>query len=136
MRMALEPGFVPSENGCTPSSGACLHASLVVAMSVNRFGPGNACIRGGDGGVGHGARAVDGGWHGHYWVEATLPSGQCFVVDITADQFGHEPVRVLALAESACDYRPGPQDEIDEAALFLAEQFEMAPAELGLGCAQ
>jgi len=55
------------------------------------------------------------GWVGHAWVEA---SG--FVVDITADQFGHAPVVVLPAADTT--YRPAQ----DEAYTLMATKNGMA----------
>jgi hypothetical protein len=36
----------------------------------------------------------DGQWRGHFWVEGKLPTGETIIVDVTADQFGHEQLIV------------------------------------------
>lgn len=34
----------------------------------------------------------EGNWRAHFWVEGKLSDGNTIIVDVTADQFGHEPV--------------------------------------------
>ena len=67
-----------------------------------------------------GARGVDGLWYGHYWVDAQIEGEGDFVVDITADQFGHPPVMVIPGLDAVTIYRPGRQDLVDAAAEELA----------------
>lgn len=62
-----------------------------------------------------GCRDVTGRLRGHYWVEVSLPDGTRGVADITADQFGHAPVRWLPLPAATTLYRPGDQGVVDEA---------------------
>jgi len=38
---------------------------------------------------------TDGNWRGHFWIESVFADGTAFIVDATADQFGH-PVAVVA----------------------------------------
>ena len=121
-RRSIDPGLATDATGVRISAGACLHASLVVVMLVSRFGCGRAVVRGG-GDAGAGARDVQGAWHGHYWVEVVLPVDGAFVVDVTADQFGYEPVVVLPLMLAQDRYRPGPQREVDEAVEGLTQEF-------------
>lgn len=113
-RRALEPGLECDADGGAISAGSCLYASILLAETLGRFSLSSAVIRGGSGERGQGARGVDGQWHGHYWVEVMTAAGEHLVIDITADQFGHEPVRVLPYAK-ASDYNPGEQSEVDSA---------------------
>lgn len=41
-----------------------------------------------------GLRGKSGKWESHFWVEGVLPDGSGVIVDISADQFGHEDVVV------------------------------------------
>ena len=70
-------------------------------------------IRGGDGDKDGGCRDTAGGMRGHYWVEVTLADGTCGVADITADQFGHPPIRWLPLPGAATLQQPGRQNLVD-----------------------
>lgn len=123
MRMALEPGLQRSENGAVSAEGACLHASLLLCFTLDKFKIAATEIRGGDGDLHEGALGTDGHWYGHYWVEATTADQATFVVDITADQFGHAAIYVEPLTASKARYRPGRQDAVDRAAVALAETF-------------
>lgn len=125
-RQALAPGLLPAEPGRSAAEGACLYASILLASTLNRFDLAKARIVGGSGSTGHGAIDVHGDWQGHYWVEATLEDGERFLLDITGDQFGHEPITVLAAADGDSRFRPGPQHEVD---------IQAASAALELGCA-
>lgn len=122
-RRSIEPGLATDATGAVVSAGSCLYASFVVVMLINRFGRGRAVVRGG----GHaeaGARDVNGVWHGHYWADVSLPEGDGFTVDITADQFGYEPIVVLPLDSARLRYRPGPQCEVDAALEVLAQEID------------
>ncbi|MEJ6002751.1 hypothetical protein [Paucibacter soli] len=119
-RRAIEPGLLAPEPGRSAAQGACLYASILVASTLNRFGIARARVRGGDGAVQLGARDSRGQWNGHYWVEAEIEGHGHFVVDITADQFGHEPVVILPVSQASQNYRPGPQGEVDAAAAVIA----------------
>lgn len=121
----LEPGLQRGADGLAISEGSCLHAAVLAAWLWNRFHGGGARLRGGDGDLEMGALDANGSWCGHYWVEVFLEEGR-FVVDITADQFGHPPVRVLVHSDVAGrQYRAGRQDLVDGAVLDLAESLGM-----------
>lgn len=124
MRIALEPGLLKNERGDAISEGSCLYASVLVASSINRYCLASAVICGGGDGFA-GARDKHGELQGHYWVKATLKDGGVVIVDITADQFGHEPVRVLPLVDAKPWYVAGPQGIVDDAARELGEQFDL-----------
>ena len=123
-RRALEPGLDCDEAGRVISAGSCLYASVLLAELIRKFGVAEVVIRGGSGQGELGARDVEGAWHGHYWLDVVTPDGNQLVVDITADQFGHEPVRVLPLMNSA-DYRPGDQAEVDAAVQLVRAELEL-----------
>lgn len=125
LRSAIEPGLDGYEYGHPIAAGACLYASVLVAFSLRRFFPGSAVVRGGAGHGGCGINDPWGGCHGHYWVEYHASAGAAFVVDITADQFGHPPVLVLEERDAACVYRPGRQDEVDLAVSWLEEDLDL-----------
>lgn len=117
-RKAFEPGLARDGTDCATSAGSCLHAAVLLVEILHRFALAKACVRGGNGALGLGAMDVQGRWQGHYWVEAVLDGQRQFVVDITADQFGYPPVRVLAAAE-ALGYLPGDESEVSLAATRL-----------------
>lgn len=120
VRRMLEPGLAVGIDGTRVSAGSCLHATLLFGLTWNKFGAGGAWIQGGDGDQEMGALDAIGRWQGHYWCVVDLASGR-FIVDITADQFGYPPVRVLQHAEAAGRwYRAGRQDLVDEAVADLA----------------
>lgn len=118
-RRSIEPGLARDDAGRLISQGACLHACVVVAVLLRRFSQSVPTVRGGSAG----ALDTCGQWRGHYWIETTEPSGARFVVDVTADQFGHEAVVVLPLDQASGRYRPGPQSEVAEAFSDLAAEF-------------
>lgn len=111
-RRGLEPGLDQASGGQAISAGACLHASILLAVMLQRFGPWHVEIRGGGDGCA-GARDTRGVLRGHYWAVAFDPSGESFVVDITADQFGYAPVEVIPSAQAAGRYVAGPQEDVD-----------------------
>lgn len=105
--------------GTTQTKGSCAYAAYLLTATLRQFGDCRSVIvRGGDGEDG-GFTSKDGMCHGHYWVEADAAAGT-FVLDITADQFGHEPVVILPLAE-AVQYRSGCQSTVDEHMQTLLE---------------
>lgn len=67
-----------------------------------------------------GFHAEDGTWYGHYWVEGTLPDGRSIIVDVTADQFGGDPI-TLAFADDG-RYRGNLRDKYDETAWIVAPE--------------
>ena len=95
---------------------------MVLLILLRKFSSTQAVVRGGP--DGQGARDLEGNWRGHYWVESELPSGARFVVDVTADQFGHEPIVVLPFDLAGERYRASKQGEVDEALLSCAEEFD------------
>jgi hypothetical protein len=121
-RRSIEPGLPTDGAGNPISKGACLHACLVVSMLLLRFTCVIPTVRGGS--AGSGALDTTGQWCGHYWVEAQMGSGSTFVVDVTADQFGYEPVVVLPLSQSNERYRKGAQWEVDELFKDLVNDFQ------------
>lgn len=62
-----------------------------------------------------------GAWRGHYWVEGTTPDGDAFVADVTADQFGHQPVFFERAEVARARYAPGNDETVAEAVRDLAE---------------
>ncbi len=87
------------------SQWTCVRSSLFLVMALDRFGI-EARLQSGQppeiptGNTGEDCGVcTDGGWVGHAWVEAND-----FVVDITADQFGHSPVIVISTSDAT--YRP------------------------------
>ncbi|MEJ6003765.1 hypothetical protein [Paucibacter soli] len=119
-RRSIEPGLQAGADGVAKSAGSCLYAALVVVLLCKKFGGYSAIVRGGP----EGARDSKGIWRGHYWVEVDVPSAGVFVVDVTADQFGYEPVVVLALEQARDRYQPGPQLDVNEAFEDLAQEFQ------------
>lgn len=87
-------------------------------------------IRGG-GGLAEGILDTTGNWRGHYWVEVSASRASALVVDITADQFGWDPVRILALPKARDVYRPGEQADVDAAAHSVAIELGLSPDDLG-----
>jgi hypothetical protein len=127
-RRMLEPGLQTSGAGQPLSAGSCLHASVLAASLWNRFHDGGAVVRGGDGELQQGIRDAQGDWRGHYWCEIALAQDR-FIVDITADQFGHEAVRVLPYeTASGGQYRAGDQTLVDAVVAELAETVGLDPA--------
>lgn len=120
-RRAIEPGLQRCSEGEPITAGACLHAAVLLAGTLNKFGLAQARIRGGDGDLKEGIQSSDGTWCGHYWVEAASCAGELLWLDITADQFGHAEVLVLGAEHAARLYRAGRQDLVDEAARSLAK---------------
>lgn len=94
------------------TKGACLYASIIGCITLNRFTKAEVIIRGGDG-DGDGGIKVDGALHGHYWLEADI-DGNRYVIDITADQFGMPPVIIERVEVMQQIYLPGDQVTVDE----------------------
>jgi len=84
------------------SQWTCVRSSLLLVRALERQGI-PVALRSGqpvveaanDAGGNYGLLTV-GGWAGHAWVEAAG-----FVIDITADQFGHAPVLVTSVDDPA-----------------------------------
>lgn len=121
LRRSLEPGMPRDRLGHPNAAGCCLYAAVLVLVTVQRFELGTARVRGGAGEDNNGTLGADGLWHGHYWVEVADAQGHAFVVDITADQFGHPPVRVIPAPDAAASYRAGEQSTVDQAVQELVD---------------
>lgn len=120
---AIHEQLLETSLGTPHTEGSCWYGSYLLSKMLGQFLPGcSAAIRGGDGCGDGGYRDAQGDWHGHYWVEVTTPDG-CFVVDVTADQFGAAPIVVLPIEKAAAQYCPGDQAVVDA-------QVEEAVAEL------
>jgi hypothetical protein len=94
------------------TKGTCLFAVVFCSTLINRYTSFTAIIRGGDG-EGDGGLLIGDQNHGHYWIEIDV-HGQTFIVDITGDQFGLEPVIVSAAGALTAKYIPGCQATVDE----------------------
>jgi hypothetical protein len=100
--------------GTVETAGACLHAAILLSTMLTKFA-GAACrVRGGGPPMDGGILDKDGEIRGHYWVEGRACTGEFFVVDITADQFGYEKVVLLTEAAARTRYYPGDQQLIDQ----------------------
>jgi hypothetical protein len=120
---AIHEQLLETSLGAPLTEGSCWYGSYLLSKMLGQFLSGcSAVIRGGDGCGDGGYLDVKGAWHGHYWVEVTTPDG-CFVVDVTADQFGAAPIVVLPIEKAAAQYCPGDQAVVDA-------QVEEAVAEL------
>jgi len=90
-----------------------MYASILLATLLSKFAEAPSHVCGGgppmDGGLADPAGVL----RGHYWVEGTTRSGEDFVADITADQFGYPNVVVLPLA-AAARYQRGDQALINQ----------------------
>lgn len=106
--------------GLRSTTGSCFYACILLKTSLEHFTSFGAVVRGG--GLANNTGYFDGReWLGHYWLEASTERGP-LVVDLTADQFGAEPVVILPLAASAGRYRPDEQRIVDaQVAKFCAE---------------
>lgn len=99
--------------GTSETRGSCLHASILLSQLLCEFAGVSCRVRGGGPPMDGGVLDPAGVLRGHYWVEGHSSSGQFFVADITADQFGFDPVVVLTEAEARVRYFPGNQDLIE-----------------------
>lgn len=94
------------------TDGTCFYGCLLLRSAIGKFTDYQPIIRGGDGQGDGGYWDARGVAQGHYWVEAHR-SGEAWVVDITADQFGDDRIIILPLSKSLSRYRPGQQDQVD-----------------------
>jgi hypothetical protein len=120
IRKAIEPGLARGMDGRPQSQGSCLHASLLLKHSLEKFDLAKSAVIRGGGDEDQGILGSDCFWYGHYWIEATAKNDTKWILDITADQFGHAPVVVVPLDQAKNSYRPGPQEEVDAAASVLS----------------
>lgn len=108
-------GLLNHSLGDGATAGTCLHAAYLVRESLPILVPGvGVAILGGAGGDAGGCRDSDGVVRGHYWNQVTLPDRTIWVVDVTADQFGHPPTVCVPLERSRHAYQPGDQALVDE----------------------
>lgn len=111
----------------TETKGTCLYAAILLKNTIERFcNCKNVLIRGGGPESGGGYRDDRGVLRGHYWVEAETADG-VFVLDITADQFGGDPCKVLPIAEAGDRYVAGPQALVED---HIHEEFSLLNQEL------
>lgn len=106
--------------GSPHTKGSCMYACILLQSMIEQFGNCASQIKGGNGQGDGGFIDRTGAMHGHYWVEAQTHDG-LIVIDITADQFGEEPV-VLAKAQQALQYVPGSQTVIDDHVSLMLEE--------------
>lgn len=93
--------------GSSQTEGACLYAAILLASTLTKFAKAPSVVCGGGPPLDGGLKDRTGNLRGHYWVAGTCETGQEFVADITADQFGYEKVVVLDAADAAVLYFPG-----------------------------
>lgn len=107
--------------GTPDTTGACLYGCILVRLAITQWAkPYTAAVRGGGPLEGPELGLFDGtSWRGHYWVEVQLDGQPIYVADISADQFGLEPLVLMPWAQAQQVYRPGEQQAVDEA---LAEE--------------
>lgn len=99
--------------GTKETKGSCLYACKFTEVLLSNFCK-DAVVyyRGGDGLGDGGYRDSNGVMQGHYWLEVHLDQDK-YVVDITADQFGADPIVIIPLSE-ASQYILGDQSIIDD----------------------
>ena len=97
----------------TDTKGSCAFACYFAKHAFEQFTDYKVFYRGGDGNGDGGYLDQKGQSQGHYWLELITTSGNSFIVDLTSDQFGDEPVVVIPLAENA-RYVNGCQETIDD----------------------
>jgi len=116
--------LLESATGRKEAEGACLYASILLSQTLNRFTPHRAQVRGGGPPLAGGFLDRTGQLRGHYWVEVATSTEAgagpaSFIVDITADQFGEEPVLILPVDIAREHYIAGDQSRID---MHVAEE--------------
>jgi hypothetical protein len=124
MRQVYE--MILSSSGVNGVTGSCMYASVLLRRSLERFGACNVRICGGDGAQDGGAIDEYGKWHGHYWAEGRTASGFELVADITADQFGFEPVVVMPLSTARSRYVPSDDKAVQEAVDKIEQELRSA----------
>lgn len=108
--------------------GACLHACILLKPALEKFAGSTVEIRGGDGLEDGGVLDTTGRMRGHYWLEGLSISGERFLADITADQFGLAPVVLLWPEDSWERYRAGDEATVATHAAGLLEELTGALA--------
>lgn len=99
------------------TEGTCAFSTILVKNMLETRTSFNVTQKGGDG-DGDGGYFDTAGGHGHYWLEVDTPAG-AYVVDITADQFGGDPVVVVPATSP--QYVPGDQQLVDEQFIELTQ---------------
>lgn len=94
------------------TQGSCAFACFFAKNVFDRFTDYQTAYRGGDGNGDGGYIDSDGIHHGHYWLNIQTAT-EAYIVDITADQFGADPVTVLPLSK-AQHYVSGCQEIIED----------------------
>lgn len=117
--------------GTQETLNTCAYASICLAQALGRFLAVDAIVQGGDGRTDGAYVDRTGRPHGHYWVRATdlSDSSRYWCVDITADQFGDEPVVVLTRTQSLSRYVPGDQLVVDEAIAEVCSNLPLPEAD-------
>jgi hypothetical protein len=133
-RSAIVSGLSASlPDGSVDVSGSCLHASYLVIAFLERWHANyTPALRGGGGLADGGALDAKGHWRGHYWVEVAAPDRQAWIVDVTSDQFGWDPVTVGPLTTLEHRYRAGYQPNADFALKDLRTEVFSSMSELTL----
>lgn len=97
------------------TTNTCAYACVLLSVSLSKFFGLDVAFQGGDGNGDGGYVCDDGVSNGHYWIKATnRASGEVWVVDITADQFGGPPVVVEPLSLCEARYVPGDQKKVND----------------------
>lgn len=94
------------------TQGSCAYACFFAKHLFDKFTDYQTAYRGGDGHGDGGYIDADGIHHGHYWLNIQT-ANQAYIVDITADQFGAEPVVVLPLSKAE-QYVSGCQEIVED----------------------
>lgn len=105
--------------------GTCLFACLLLKESLERFADCTVDICGGDGQEDGWVFDTAGAKRGHYWTEGVTPGGARFLADITADQFGHEPIVLLWREDSWETYQPGDAARVSSHVKELGEELRL-----------
>lgn len=117
---------ISAQSGLSGTEGTCLYASFLLCMTLTEFGGCTAQICGGDGQADGGLIGPDGKRHGHYWIEGVSAAGVSFIADITADQFGYEPVVLMQPRAGRLRYQPGDATTVQQHVDRVAREFEPA----------
>lgn len=96
----------------TDTKGTCGYACYFTKDLLDHFTDFKTTVRGGDGNGDGGYIDSNGGIQGHYWLEV-VGAHDTYIVDITADQFGDEPIIILPISTTD-RYVNGCQDIVDE----------------------
>lgn len=102
------------------TQGSCAFACFFAKTVFDRFTDYQTAYRGGDGHGDGGYIDADGIHHGHYWLNIQTAT-QAYIVDITADQFGADPVVVLPLSKAE-QYVSGCQEIVEDHFSDLLEE--------------